>query len=74
MERDGIAILDEIEIDFIFLSEMSIHLNFDIWIENAGKDPLSKFHCKCAHSINYSYKFWVDLWKVRMLIRKRNNG
>ena len=39
IERDCIAIGDEIEIDFIFFSEMSIHLHFDTSIENEGQDP-----------------------------------
>lgn len=37
IERDSIAILDEI--DFIFFSDFSIYLHFDTWIENEGQDP-----------------------------------
>lgn len=43
------------------------HLN---WEWRPGS--LSELHCICAHSINY--KFWVDLWKLIMVIGKENNG
>lgn len=39
IERDSIAILDEIEIDFIFFSDFSIYLHSDTWIESEGQDP-----------------------------------
>lgn len=41
IERLGITILDEIEVYFIFLPEMSMYLTFDIWINNEAKDTSS---------------------------------